>query len=42
MRIGSVEILVLSDGESVVPGDFFGATDGHHADAVGEDGHGRG
>jgi glyoxylase-like metal-dependent hydrolase (beta-lactamase superfamily II) len=38
MMVGDIEVAVLSDGESIVPGDFFGATDGHHADAVGKDG----
>lgn len=39
MRIGDIDITVLCDGESTVPGHFFGPTDGHHADMVDE--HGR-
>jgi glyoxylase-like metal-dependent hydrolase (beta-lactamase superfamily II) len=38
MLVGDIGIAALSDGESIVPGDFFRATDGHHADAVGKDG----
>lgn len=32
MRIGDLEVTVLCDGESIVPGDLFGAHKGHHSD----------
>jgi glyoxylase-like metal-dependent hydrolase (beta-lactamase superfamily II) len=38
MRVGDIEVIALCDGETVVPGDFFGPTEGHHHDLVGEDG----
>jgi glyoxylase-like metal-dependent hydrolase (beta-lactamase superfamily II) len=39
MLVGDIEVTVLCDGESVMPGHFFGPTDGHHEGMVDE--HGR-
>ncbi len=36
MQVGDIELTVLYDGKSVVPGHFFGPTDGPHADLVDE------
>jgi glyoxylase-like metal-dependent hydrolase (beta-lactamase superfamily II) len=36
MRIGDLEVHVLADGESTVPGDFYGHHHGHHGGEVDE------
>lgn len=36
MRVGDMEVLVLSDGESTVPGHFYGDHGGHHVGEIDE------